>query len=193
VTAGWRYATRRSTYDANDRGVWMSSLPRVAGLTRERIAREFDDRGPEVCRTEITLDLEANNPELLDMAARCARDVGDFARIMTGFCMFYRLLTAEARAARGTSRDLGDKQQFDLLPRVTPATRADIVKRIDTIGSKEFTTEVIAELERNNPELLLMSHNFAEDQADYGGAMQGFALLYASLLAEAAQERGVLH
>jgi hypothetical protein len=38
-----------------------------------------------------------------------------------------------------------------------------------------------------------MAHNFAEDQADYGGVMQGFALLYASLLAEAVQERGVLH
>jgi hypothetical protein len=171
----------------------MSSLPRVGGLMRERVAREFDDRGPEVCRTEITLDLEADNPELLDMAARCARDVGDFARIMTGFCMFYRLLTAEARAARRTSPDLGDRQQFSLLPRVSPATRAALVKRIDAIGSKAFTRESVAELEANNPELLVMAHNFAEDQADYGGVMQGFALLYASLLAEAVQERGVLH
>jgi hypothetical protein len=158
----------------------MSSLPRVAALTRERIAREFDDRGPEACRTEITLDLEANNPELLDMAVRCARDVGEFARIMTGFCMFYRLLTSEARTA-------------SLLPRVSAATRTGIVRRIEALGSQGFTTEVIAELERNNPELLLMAHNFAEDQADYGGVMQGFALLYGSLLAEAAQERGVLH
>jgi hypothetical protein len=193
VTTGWRYATRRSSYDGNDRGVWMSSLPRVAGLTRERIAREFDDRGPEVCCTEITLDLEANNPELLDMAARCARDVGDSLRIMRGFCMFYRLLTAEARAVRGTSRDIGDGQQLSLVPRVSPETRAGIVKRIDAIGSKEFTREAIAALEDNNPELLLMAHNFAEYQADYGGVMQGFALLYASLLAQAVQERGILH
>ena len=77
----------------------MSTLPRVTPLTRERVAREFDDRGPEVCRTEIALDLEANNPEILDMATRCARDVGEFTRVMTGFCMFYRLLTHEARAA----------------------------------------------------------------------------------------------
>jgi hypothetical protein len=193
VTTGWRYATRCSSYDGNDRGVWMSSLPRVASLTWERIAREFDDRGPEVCCTEITLDLEANNPELLDMAARCARDVGDFGRIMRGFCMFYRLLTAEARAALGASRDIGDRQQLSLVPRVSPATRAGIVKRIDAIGSKEFTREAIAALEDNNPELLLMAHNFADGQADYGGVMQGFALLYACLLAEAAQERGILH
>jgi hypothetical protein len=52
---------------------------------------------------------------------------------------------------------------------------------------------VIADLERFNPELLQMSHNFAEEQADYGGVMQGFALLYACLCAEGAQERGVLH
>jgi hypothetical protein len=171
----------------------MSSLPRVGGLTRERIAREFDDRGPEVCRTEIILDLEANNPELLDMAARCARDVGDFARVMTGFCLFYRLLTAEAHAALGTSHGSGDPRQLSLLPRVSAATRAAVVRRIDAISSQEFTREALAELERNNPELLLMAHNFAEDQEDYLGVMQGFALLFACLSAEAAQERGVLH
>ncbi len=171
----------------------MSALPRVGGVTRERIAREFDDRGPEVCRAEITLDLEANNPELLDIASRCARDVGDFARIMTGFCMFYRLLTAEARAAIGPSHGAGDSRHLSLLPRVSAATRTDIVKRIGALGSKEFTREAIAELERNNAELLSMSHHFAEDQADYVGVMQGFALLYACLLAEATQERGALH
>jgi hypothetical protein len=169
----------------------MSSLPLVAALTRERVAREFDDRGPDVCRTEIIMDLEANNPEWLDMAARCARDVGEFTRVMTGFCMFYRLLTAQARAALGAAG--AGSEQFSLLPRVSGATRDAIVKRIDAAGSHEFTRQAIAELERGNPELLLMSHNFAEDQADYGGVMQGFALLYASLLAEAAQERSVLH
>ena len=171
----------------------MSALPRVAGVTRERIAREFDDRGPEVCRAEIKLELEANNPELLDIASRCARDVGDFARIMTGFCMFYRLLMAEARASLGAPVEPGGNRQLALLPRVSPATRTDIVRRIGAVGSREFTREAIAELERNNPELLGMFHNFAEDQSDYIGVMQGFALLYACLLAEAAQERGALH
>jgi hypothetical protein len=172
----------------------MSSLPRVASLTRERLSREFDDRGPEVCRTEITADLEVNNPELLDMATRCARDVGDFGRIMTGFCMFYRLLSTEARtAALRTPNDPVEGQQLPLLPRVSAATRAAIVRRIDAIGSQEFTREALSELERNNPELLLMAHNFAEDQADYAGVMQGFALLYSALVAEAAEERSVLH
>jgi hypothetical protein len=171
----------------------VSSLPRVANHTRERVSREFDDRGPEVCRTQIILDLETNNPELLDMAVRCAHDVGEFPRIMTGFCMFYRLLTTEARGALGAASRGGDTQQLSLLPRVSAATRADMVRRIDALGSHEFTREALGGLEQNNPELLLMAHNFAEDQADYGGIMQGFALLYACLFAEAALERGVLH
>lgn len=173
----------------------MSALPRVAGTTRERLAREFDDRGPDVCVAEITLDLDANNPELLDMAMRCARDVGgaDAARVMRGFCMFYRLLTAEAQAALTQARDAGGGAQWSLLPRVSRDTRAQIVKRIDAVGSKDFTNETIIDLENHNPELLLMAHNFAEAQRDYAGLMQGFALLYASLLAEALQQRGSLH
>ena len=174
-------------------GIRMNSLPRVAGLTRERVSREFDDRGPEVCRTEIILDLQANNPELLDMATRCARDVGDSTRIMTGFCLFYRLLTAQARATAGVSQASPAQQQLPALPRVSAATRADIVKQISMLGSQEFTSRTVDELERNNPELLLMAHYFAESQPDYLGVMQGFALLFACLSAEAERERGVLH
>jgi hypothetical protein len=171
----------------------MASLPQVGSVTRERIAREFDDRGPEVCRAEITQDLEANNPEILDMATRCAHDVGDFARIMNGFCMFYRLLSAQGRADLSAAGHAGGGSQLRMLPRVSPATRSELVRRIDTLGSQEFTREVIAELESGNPELLLMGHNFAEDQRDYLGVMQGFALLYACLLAEAREQRGALH
>jgi hypothetical protein len=174
-------------------GIRMNSLPRVAGLTRERVTREFDDRGPEVCRTEIILDLQANNPELLDMATRWSRDVGDSTRIMTGFCLFYRLLTAQARAAAGVPQADPAHQQLTALPRVSATTRADIVKQISVLGSQEFTGRAVDELERNNPELLLMAHYFAENQADYLGVMQGFALLFACLSAEADRERGVLH
>ncbi len=170
----------------------MISLPRVRDSTRERVAREFDARGPDVCRSEILKDLEVGNPELLDMATRCARDVGDFARTMTGFCMFYRVLTVEARAALAPAEDQGT-QQFALLPRVSPATRMEIVSRIDAIGAEEFTRLALAECERSNPELLLMWHNFAEEHVDYIRVMQGFALLYAALSAEARRERGALH
>ena len=99
----------------------------------------------------------------------------------------------EAVSVVRPAHSLGDRQPLNLLPRVSAATRADIVKRIDAIGSQEFTQETIGELERDNPELFLMSHNFAEDHTDYGGVIQGFALLYACLLAEAHQERAALH
>jgi hypothetical protein len=116
---------------------------------------------------------------------RRARAVGDFAAIMTGFSMFYRLLTIEARAAFDTSDGVSDRRQSDLLPRVSRLTRAVVVRRIDDIGSQEFTRQMLAELERNNPELLRVSQHYARDQADYGGVMEGFALLYACLLAQA--------
>ena len=170
----------------------MSALPRVESMTWERVTREFDDRGPDVCRAEITRELEMNNPELLDMAARCARDLGDSPRVMTGFCLFYRLLTVEARAAVGTSPQ-ATGEQWGPLPRVSPGARESILRRIEAVGSSEFTREVIAELERENPQVLIMWHSFAEDQTDYVGVMQGFALLYACLLAEAALGRSALH
>jgi hypothetical protein len=170
----------------------MSSLPRVTALTRERIARELDARGPEAVRREVESDLQANNPELLDIATRCARDVGDTTRVMTRFCMFYRLLTAEARAALGALTEL-ERLQLSLLPRVSRETRASIVNRIDAQGSQQFTRDAVAELERDNPELLIMANSFAEEHPDYVGVMEGFALLYACLSAEAAQLRVSLH
>ena len=59
----------------------MSALPRVAESTREQIAREFDDLGPDACIAEISEHLRDNNPEWLHMAAKCAGDVGDARRI----------------------------------------------------------------------------------------------------------------
>jgi hypothetical protein len=174
----------------------MSPLPRVSSLTRERLARELDDRGPQVCRTEFALELEAHNPELLDMAMRCARDVGGLAgspQVMNGLLIFYRLLSNEAHAAAGMSRESAGVPTLSLLPRVSTDTRAAIVKRIDALGPAEFTRQAVAEIEHGNPELLIMAHNFAEGQRNYVGMMQGFALLYASLLEESLAESGALH
>lgn len=164
----------------------MSLLPPVTPLTRERIAREFDDRGPQACMTEIEDDLKRHNPELLDMASRCARSLGDDRRIMTGFGMFYRLLLAPA-----TPSDAADS--LSPLPRVTAKTRDTIVRTIDSKGSEAFTMGVIAELEANNPELLQMAHGFASRQKDYLSVMQGFALLYQSLSEQLAADRRLLH
>ena len=73
----------------------LNVLPRVTERTRERVAREFDDLGPDVCMNSIMRDLQRHNPELLDMASKWANDVGAADRIITAFGMFYRLLSAE--------------------------------------------------------------------------------------------------
>jgi hypothetical protein len=170
----------------------MSVLPRVTSLTRERLARDFDGRGPDVCRLEIRTALESENPELLDIAERWARDVGNPAKMMSGFFVFYGLLRSEARAASAAMPSPRPGAEFASLPRVSAETRTQIVKRIDAIGSESFTRAAVSELESRNPELLIMAHNFAEDQPDYGGVMQGFALIYACL-SDQAERRQLLH
>jgi hypothetical protein len=78
-------------------------------------------------------------------------------------------------------------------PRVNAETRAALVAEIDNKGAEVFTLEAIDELEANNPELLQLAHSFASGLTDYLRAMQGFALLYKSLVIQAITERGRLH
>ena len=79
------------------------------------------------------------------------------------------------------------------LPRVSTNTRAMLVAEIDHNGAEEFTRTAIAELEEDNPELLQMAHGFASGSSNYLIAMQGFALLYRSLVVQSAMERTRLH
>ena len=166
----------------------MSLLPRVTEKARELVAREFDTRGPDVCVEEIIEHLEKDNPELLNMAAKCAADFGSPARAMMGFAIFYRLLAVRlpTPAAAGAAPML-------TLPRVSAKTRAMLVAEIDQNGAEVFTRAAIAELEEGNPELLQMAHGFASGSANYLLAMQGFALLYRSLVLQSAVERTRLH
>ena len=161
----------------------MSLLPRVTEKARELVAREFDTRGPDACTAEIIEHLEEHNPELLDMAARCAVDLGNPARAMFGFSMFYRLLLPVAPGAGALTP----------LPRVSEETRALLVSEIDEKGPEDFMMEAIAELEESNPELLQMAHNFALGLENYLHGMQGFALLYKSLVIQSTVERARLH
>jgi hypothetical protein len=163
----------------------MNLLPLVTELTRERISKEFDSLGPDACVREITLHLAQNNPELLDMARRCAADVGRPARIMCGFAMFYRLLAAQS--------PVPGRSTVSLLPRVSPATRAHIARQITEEGPEAFTLRGVESLGQGNPELLQMAHHFASDQANYLGVMQGFALMFRSLTTQAAADRAHLH
>lgn len=164
----------------------MSFLPRVTELTREFVSRQFDELGPEACLAEITDCLTRENPELLDMAQKCAADVGDSSRIMVGFGMFYQLLISASEDAIG-------KPMMHALPSVTAKTRDALVQEIDEVGSEAFTLRAIADLERTNPELMQMAHGFASRQGDYMRVMQGFALLYRSLDTQSATDRRYLH
>jgi hypothetical protein len=161
----------------------MSLLPRVTEKARELIAREFDARGPDVCMAEIIEHLERHNPELLDMAVKWGADLENPAKAMLGFGMFYRLLNP---ALPGTS-------VLTQLPRVSEETRARLVREIDEKGPGNFMLDAIAELEQHNPELLQVAHNFASGSGNYLHAMQGFALLYKSLIIQSRAERARLH
>jgi hypothetical protein len=171
----------------------VSLLPRVTEHTRESVARQFDDLGPQSCVAEITSDLRSNNPELLDMAEKCARDVGEPERIMVGFCMFYRLLTAQSEIGRAQSPQRQSDTDMSALPRVSADTRELVAREIDEKGTHAFTDEYIGQLERENPELLQMAHNFAARHAEYLRIMQGMALLWASLVAQLRADRTHMH
>jgi hypothetical protein len=163
----------------------MTALPRVAEQTREKVSREFDDAGPGACVARISETLRNENPELLDMATKWARDMGVPDKIMVGSCMFYRLLIVES----WPRHDSAPVPALSGLPRVSPETRDSIVQQIDEQGVDAFTRSAIKEMERDNPELLQFAHWFASTQADYLRVMQGFALLYASLVAQSIADR----
>lgn len=164
----------------------MSFLPRVTEKARELVARDFDARGPDICLAEIVTQLEKHNPEFLDMALKCAADSGSPRKVLLGFSMFYRLLVVDLPA---------DAREPPLFapPRVSAETRGLLVTEIDEMGAEAFIAKAIAELQESNPELLQMAHNFAAGLENYLHVMQGFALLYKSLLVQSQAERGPLH
>lgn len=171
----------------------MSTLPRVAESTRERVAREFDEFGPDECIADITAHLRESNPEWLYMAAKCAGDFADPKRILGGFCMFYRLLIAQISPDRPLSQAPGMPALLNPLPRVTEQSRAAILAAIDSRSPASFVNDAIQQLESGNPELLQMAHFFAAAQANYSRTMQGFALLYAALAIQANTDRLSVH
>jgi hypothetical protein len=112
---------------------------------------------------------------------------------MVGFGMFYRLLLAQSSAALPPAARVGDAAPLDALPRVTSQTRDLVLKHIERQGTESFTRQAIDEMERGNPQLLLMAHDFASRHKDYLGTMQGFALMYVCLAAQADADRISFH
>jgi hypothetical protein len=72
-------------------------------------------------------------PELLDMAAKWAADLGNPGKAMLGFGMFYRLLIP---VPPGTGVLIP-------LPRVSKETRARLVSEIDHKGPAGFTLDAL--------------------------------------------------
>jgi hypothetical protein len=164
----------------------MTFFSPVSAATRERISREFDERGPQACLAEVIEDLRRNNPQLLGIARSCAASLDDQPRIMLGFGMFYRLLIAPSVPVGATSG-------VSPLPCVTRETCDVVVNEIDRDGTEAFTMRIVNDLEANNPELLQMAHNFASRQSDYLGVIQGLALFYKSIVEESKAVRSRPH
>jgi hypothetical protein len=157
------------------------ALPFVTNLTRERTARDLDGRGPASCMLETLNDLKQTNPEVLDMASKCAASFGTRSdSILLELLIFYRLLRAEYEAMDPHLRLLAP------FPRVTARTRNRLVKLIDNEGLEAFTRRAIKGLEQDNPELLQMAHHSATRCGEYLPVMQGFALIYKALSEQAA-------
>ena len=161
------------------------ALPLVTNLTRERTARELDGRGPDSCMLETLHELRETNPEVLDMASKCAASFGARSEsVLLELFIFYRLLRAEYKAMDPRLRLLTP------FPRVTARTRDRIVELIDDDGLEAFTRGAIKDLEQDNPELLQMAHHSASRFGDYLPVMQGFALIYKALSEQAATDAG---
>lgn len=171
----------------------MGLLPRVTELTREAVSREFDDLGPARCVADIVADLERSNPEVLDMMRSCARDTVDSQGSLAGLCMFYRLLSFQSAHEHGRVDDAPKADETSVLPRVTADCRGRIAKEIDERGAQSFTLGYVEQLAQENPELLQMTYAFAAEREDYLLLVQGLALLWASLVAQARVDRASAH
>ena len=159
-----------------NRSMELVALPLVEEISWERVAREFDDIGPEACVAETLDELLERNPHCLEIACRCAADAGDLQRVFTGFAMFYRILAAQA-ADHGTT-----------LPCVTAETREVMAELAAELGEPAFVLLATEALCEDNPCLAQMADGFASRHAAYDTIMHGFALIYRCLSAQAAIE-----
>jgi len=175
--------TRAAAHTPDDPRLWRmkttdldaapGALPLIDLRLWDRVARDFDDVGPDACISEILEELLARNPHYLEMALRRARHVGDLEGMFAGFAMFYRIVSLGACGRGG------------VLPRITPKPRDAIAALAGECGDAQFVMLATDTLRTENPCLMQMADGFASRHDVYLGIMHAFALLYKSLSAQA--------
>ena len=77
-------------------------LPRVSTEVRDAIVERIDIAGDEHFTREAIDNLEAFNPELLQMAHACASRRPDYGRTMEGFALLHEALLIQFRRDRAS-------------------------------------------------------------------------------------------
>jgi hypothetical protein len=80
----------------------LNPLPRVSAETREEIVERIDHDGLEFFAREAIDNLEAVNPELLQMAHGCASRRSDYGRTIQGFALLHEALLIQSRHDRAS-------------------------------------------------------------------------------------------
>ena len=73
---------------------------------------------------------------------------------------------------------------MSILPRVSPSTRELASREFDDIGPAASVSQIVEELQRNNPELLHMASQWVNDLDDRDPVMTAFSMFYRLLTAE---------
>lgn len=80
----------------------LNPLPRVSGEVRGAIVERIDRTGGELFTREAIDNLEALNPELLQMAHGYASQRPDYGRAMQGFALLHETLLVQFRRDRAS-------------------------------------------------------------------------------------------
>jgi len=79
---------------------------------------------------------------------------------------------------------------MSVLPRVSPFTRELMSREFDDLGPAACVSEIVQDLQRNNPELLHMASQWVNDLHDPDRVMTAFSMFYRLLTAELPAPRG---
>ena len=100
VGFGMFYRLLTAQAHANAGRSLINLLPRITAETREDIVGKIDEQGAEAFTLEAVADLEATNPELLQMAHNFASRRTNYIGLMQGFALLYRSFIVQSIADR---------------------------------------------------------------------------------------------